>query len=169
MGGDPLTVDEVMYGASLTKAVVGYHLMQLVDAGRFDLDRPLAEYLAKPLPDYGDVEGYADWSPLADDPRWRTVTGRHALTHSVGFSNFGFAGRPLALPLRPGCALRLFRRLLHPAAVRAGAGRRARAWRIDADAGRSAGHDPHQPAVARRFRREPRRRLEAGWQRRTAR
>lgn len=88
--GDPLTVDTVMYGASLTKAVVGYHVMQLVDAGRFDLDRPLAEYLAKPLPDYGDVEGYADWSPLADDPRWRAVTARHALTHSVGFSNFGF-------------------------------------------------------------------------------
>lgn len=88
--GEPLTVDTVMYGASLTKAVIGYHAMQLVDAGRLDLDRPLAGYLPKPLPDYGDVEDRADWSPLADDPRWRQVTARHVLTHSVGFSNFGF-------------------------------------------------------------------------------
>ncbi len=88
--GDPLTVDTVMYGASLTKAVVAYHVMQLVDAGRIDLDRPLASDLAQPLPAYGDVAGYADWSPLADDPRWRAVTARHALTHRVGFANFGF-------------------------------------------------------------------------------
>ena len=88
--GEPLDVDTVMYGASLTKAVVGYYAMQLVDAGRLDLDRPLAEYLPKPLPDYGNVEDRADWSPLADDPRWAEVTARHVLTHSVGFANFGF-------------------------------------------------------------------------------
>lgn len=88
--GAPLTVDTVMYGASLTKSVVGYHALQLVDAGRLDLDRPLADELPKPLPDYGDVEDRADWSPLAGDPRWQRVTARHVLTHSVGFSNFGF-------------------------------------------------------------------------------
>lgn len=88
--GEPLTVDTVMYGASLTKSVVGYHAMQMVDAGRLDLDRPLAEYLPKPLPEYGNIETRADWSPLADDPRWKQVTARQVLTHSVGFSNFGF-------------------------------------------------------------------------------
>ena len=52
--GEPLQTDSVMYGASLTKAVFGYYVMQLVDDGQLDLDRPLARYLAKPLPDYPD-------------------------------------------------------------------------------------------------------------------
>jgi CubicO group peptidase (beta-lactamase class C family) len=49
--GDKLQADTVMYGASLTKPVFAYAVMQLVDAGRLDLDRPLATYLEKPLPD----------------------------------------------------------------------------------------------------------------------
>src|SRR5215208_3092345 len=48
--GEPLTVDTVMYGASLTKAVFAYTAMQLVEEGKLDLDRPVAGYLAKPLP-----------------------------------------------------------------------------------------------------------------------
>src|SRR4051812_27378331 len=36
--GEPLLTDTVMYGASLTKAVFGYFVMQLVDEGRLDLD-----------------------------------------------------------------------------------------------------------------------------------
>ena len=39
--GEPLQTDTVMYGASLTKAVFGYYVMQLVDEGKLDLDRPL--------------------------------------------------------------------------------------------------------------------------------
>jgi CubicO group peptidase (beta-lactamase class C family) len=71
-----------MYGASLTKAAFGYMLMQLVDEGRLDLDRSVAQLLPKPLPEY---EGYAD---LANDPRWRALTPRILLTHSSGFANF---------------------------------------------------------------------------------
>lgn len=37
--GEPLTVDTVMYGASLTKAVFAYTVMQLVEEGKLDLDR----------------------------------------------------------------------------------------------------------------------------------
>ena len=37
--GEPLTLDTVMYGASLTKAVFAYTIMQLVEEGRVDLDR----------------------------------------------------------------------------------------------------------------------------------
>src|SRR5690348_16731046 len=47
----PLQTDTVMYGASLTKATFAYMVMQLVDEGRLDLDRPIATYLPKPLPD----------------------------------------------------------------------------------------------------------------------
>jgi CubicO group peptidase (beta-lactamase class C family) len=38
--GDPLTTDTVMYGASLTKTVFAYTVMQLVDQGKLNLDTP---------------------------------------------------------------------------------------------------------------------------------
>jgi CubicO group peptidase (beta-lactamase class C family) len=87
---DPLQLDTVMYGASLTKTVLAYTALQLVDRGELDLDKPIASYLAKPLPEYPSEPKYADWAPLASDPRWRKITPRIALTHSTGFSNFGF-------------------------------------------------------------------------------
>lgn len=88
--GDPLQVDTIMYGASLTKAVFGYTVMRLVDDGVLALDRPIAQYLEKPLPDYADEDKYAAWSGLAGDERWRRLTPRLLLTHSAGFANFGF-------------------------------------------------------------------------------
>jgi CubicO group peptidase (beta-lactamase class C family) len=88
---DPLTPATVMYGASLTKAVFAYTVMQLVDEGKIDLDTPIAAYLPKPLPEYADEEEkYAAWQYLAGDERWRALTPRMLLTHSSGFSNFGF-------------------------------------------------------------------------------
>ena len=87
---DPLTVDTVMYGASLTKAVFGYYAMMLVDDGKLRLDRPIAAMLPKPLPDYGNVDGYGHWGDLGGDARWRAITPRHLLTHSSGFANFSF-------------------------------------------------------------------------------
>ena len=89
--GDPLTPDTVMYGASLTKAVFAYTVMQLVEEGKLDLDTSIAAYLPKPLPDYtGEARKYAAWEGLAGDERWRKLTPRILLTHSAGFSNFGF-------------------------------------------------------------------------------
>lgn len=88
--GDPLRTDTIMYGASLTKSVFAYTVMQLVEEGKLDLDRPLADYLPRPLPDYGNLEGYGNWGDLAGDDRWRRVTARHVLTHSVGWANFSF-------------------------------------------------------------------------------
>ncbi len=80
--GDPLTPQTVMYAASLTKTTFAYYVMMLVDEGKLDLDKPIAEILQKPLPDY---KAYAD---LAADPRWRKITPRMLLTHSAGFPNF---------------------------------------------------------------------------------
>jgi CubicO group peptidase (beta-lactamase class C family) len=88
--GDPLGTDTIMYGASLTKAVFAYTVMQLVDAGKVDLDRPIADMLAKPLPDYGNLDAYGNWGDLAGDDRWRRITPRMVLTHSTGFANFAF-------------------------------------------------------------------------------
>jgi CubicO group peptidase (beta-lactamase class C family) len=89
---DPLRTDTVMYGASLTKTVFAYTVLQLVDQGKLALDTPLAEYLDKPLPDY-DTEAiypdkYGHYRDLAGDPRWQRITARNVLTHSTGFPNF---------------------------------------------------------------------------------
>jgi CubicO group peptidase (beta-lactamase class C family) len=88
--GEPLATDTVMYGASLTKPTFGLLVAQLAAEGVIDLDRSIADYLLKPLPDYGDVKGFADWGPLAGDERWRKLTPRILLAHGSGFSNFGF-------------------------------------------------------------------------------
>ncbi len=88
--GDPLQADTIMYGASLTKAVFAYFVMQLVDEGRIDLDKPIAALLPRPLPDYGNIVGAGNWGDLAGDDRWRAITPRMVLTHSTGFANFAF-------------------------------------------------------------------------------
>lgn len=88
--GDPLERNTIMYGASLTKSVFAFTVMQLVDEGRLTLDRPLAAYLARPLPDYGNLDAYGNWGDLAGDDRWRRLTARMVLTHSTGFANFSF-------------------------------------------------------------------------------
>jgi len=90
--GDPLNTDTVMYGASLTKTVFAYTVLQLVDQGKLSLDTPLGDYLDKPLPDYDTNAIYPDkygpYHDLAGDPRWKQITARMALTHSTGFPNF---------------------------------------------------------------------------------
>jgi CubicO group peptidase (beta-lactamase class C family) len=92
--GDPLNTDTVMYGASLTKTVFAYAVMQLVDQGKLKLDTPLKDDLDKPLPEYGPdpvfPDKYGPYKDLADDPRWQKITPRMCLTHSTGFSNFWF-------------------------------------------------------------------------------
>jgi CubicO group peptidase (beta-lactamase class C family) len=77
----PLQTDTIMYGASVTKAAFAYMVMQLVDEGRLDLDRSIAEYLPRPLPEY------EDYTDLAGDERWRQLTPRILLEHRSGFAN----------------------------------------------------------------------------------
>ncbi len=92
--GDPFTTDTVMYGASLTKTVFAYTVMQLVDRGKLNLDTPLKDDLDKPLPSYGPDPVFRDkhgpYKDLADDSRWEKITPRMCLNHSTGFSNFWF-------------------------------------------------------------------------------
>ncbi len=78
----PLDTATIMYGASLTKATIGYLVLQLVDEGKLDLDASIATLLPKPLPEYDD---YHD---LAGDERWRALTPRILLNHATGFANF---------------------------------------------------------------------------------
>src|SRR5580693_3803741 len=92
--GDPLATDTIMYGASLTKTVFAYTVLQLVDQGKLKLDTPIKDDLDKPLPSYGPdpvfPDKYGPYKDLADDPRWEKITPRMCLTHSTGFSNFWF-------------------------------------------------------------------------------
>jgi len=92
--GDPLATDTVMYGASLTKTVFAYTVMQLVDQGKLNLDTPIKDDLDNPLPSYGPDPVFPDkhgpYKDLAYDSRWEKITPRMCLTHSTGFNNFWF-------------------------------------------------------------------------------
>jgi CubicO group peptidase (beta-lactamase class C family) len=78
----PLTVDSVMSGASFTKVVFAYLVLQLAGAGTLDLDKPVHQYLPKPLPEYPN---YAD---LVNDPLYKRITARMLLSHTSGFPNW---------------------------------------------------------------------------------
>jgi len=78
----PLTVDSVMSAASFSKVAVAYMVMQLVDKGTLDLDKPVYQYLPKPLPEY------SNYKDLADDPRYKKITARMLLSHTAGFPNW---------------------------------------------------------------------------------
>ena len=81
-GGLALTPDTVMSAASFTKVVFAYLVMQLVQDGVIDLDKPACQYLSKPLPEY---RNYQD---LAGDDRWKKITPRMLLSHTSGFPNW---------------------------------------------------------------------------------
>jgi CubicO group peptidase (beta-lactamase class C family) len=78
----PLTVDSVMSAASFSKVAFAYLAMELVDEGVLDLDKPVYQYLPKPLPEYPN---YAD---LANDSRYKRITARMLLSHTSGFANW---------------------------------------------------------------------------------
>jgi len=81
----PMTLDTVVWIASMTKAVTSVAAMQLVEQGRVGLDEPLAER----LPELGQVqvlEGFDEaGAPRLRPPR-RPITLRHLLTHTAGFT-----------------------------------------------------------------------------------
>jgi CubicO group peptidase (beta-lactamase class C family) len=80
--GKPLTPDSVMTAASLTKPAFGVLVLQLVEQRVLDLDRPIVQYLPKPLPEY---PRYAD---LRSDRRYEKITLRMLLAHTSGFPNW---------------------------------------------------------------------------------
>ena len=78
----PLTPDSVMSAASFTKVAFAYMVMELVDEGALNLDKPVYRYLPKPLPEY------PEYKDLADDPRYKRLTARMLLSHTSGFPNY---------------------------------------------------------------------------------
>lgn len=85
--GAPMRPDTVLSAQSLTKPLVAYLALQMVQSGQLDLDTPLRQYLEN--------------SYLPDDPRVDKITARHALSHSTGFPNWRDQDTGLTLQFDP--------------------------------------------------------------------
>lgn len=72
---EPVKEDTVFEAASLSKPVFAYAVLKLMDAGKFDIDKPLNQY----RPGKYDV---------GDDPRLGQITARRVLSHTTGFPNW---------------------------------------------------------------------------------
>ena len=81
----PMTLDTVLWIASMTKAVTSVAALQLVEAGRLKLDAPIAEV----LPELGQMQVLEGHDPDGT-PRLRAARGaitlKHLLTHTAGFA-----------------------------------------------------------------------------------
>lgn len=80
--GELIDTGTVFYAASFSKALFAFMVMHLVQEGKLDLDKPLYQYLPKPIP------GYDNYKDLAGDDRWKLITARHCLSHTTGFPNW---------------------------------------------------------------------------------
>ncbi len=99
----PMAEDSIFWLASMTKAVTATAAMQLVEAGKLDLDAPIG----KLLPELGRAQvfdGFApDGSVKLRAPK-RPVTLRHLLTHTSGHvydmwnADFAKAAKLLGIP-----------------------------------------------------------------------
>ena len=78
----------VFEAASLSKPVIAYAALKLVDAGRLDLDRPLVSYAA--------------FSEVGPDPRSQTITAKMVLSHTTGLQNERHGADSLRFSFDPG-------------------------------------------------------------------
>jgi methyl acetate hydrolase len=84
-GGAEMTLDTVVWIASMTKAVTSVAAMQLVEQGEISLDEPLSDRLTE-LREIQVLEGFDEaGAPRLRAPR-RPITLRHLLSHTAGFS-----------------------------------------------------------------------------------
>jgi CubicO group peptidase (beta-lactamase class C family) len=86
--GGKVSAKTVFEAASLSKPVIAYAALKLVDAGRLDLDRPLVSYT-----------GYPE---LGTDPRGQTITAKMVLSHTTGLQNERHGSDSLRFSFDPG-------------------------------------------------------------------
>ncbi|MDZ4306800.1 serine hydrolase domain-containing protein [Allopontixanthobacter sp.] len=83
VAGVPMEADTICQIASMTKALVSVGVMQLVEAGRIELDAPIAPLLPE-LADPQVLTGFSgDGTPMLR-PAAGPITLRHLLTHTSG-------------------------------------------------------------------------------------
>ena len=86
---EPLQTNTNFYGASLSKAVFAVMVMKLVEEKIISLDKPLQDYLPKPVYEYGKGNSWnQDFTSLKDEKLYEKITARHCLSHSSGFGNW---------------------------------------------------------------------------------
>ena len=82
----------IFEACSMSKPVLAYLALKLVEQGKLDLDRPLVEYMDKPY--------------LDDQPLHKRITARIVLSHTTGFPNWRPWGwqssNPLIVEFEPG-------------------------------------------------------------------
>ena len=86
---EPIRGSTNIYGASLSKSVFAIMVMKLVEEGVLDLDKPLEQYLPKPIYEYTPVKKWHDnYSDLKTDTLYKKITARMCLDHTSGFPNW---------------------------------------------------------------------------------
>jgi CubicO group peptidase (beta-lactamase class C family) len=81
----PMTLDTVVWIASMTKAITTTAAMQLVERGKLSLDRPAAEVVPE-LTRAQVLDGFdGAGKPRLRAPK-RPITLKHLLTHTAGFA-----------------------------------------------------------------------------------
>ncbi|WP_273568575.1 serine hydrolase [Maribacter halichondriae] len=90
---DNLQVNQVFYGASLSKSVFGYIVAHLVKDGVIDLDKPLQSYLDTLIPELYFEKEWRGFKNLKEDKRYEKITARMCLSHTTGFPNWRWISR----------------------------------------------------------------------------
>ena len=86
---EPIKTNTNIYGASLSKVVFAVLVMKLVEQGVIDLDKPLQDYLPKPIYEYTPTKKWHDnYSDLKNDSLYKQITARMCLDHTTGFHNW---------------------------------------------------------------------------------
>jgi D-alanyl-D-alanine-carboxypeptidase/D-alanyl-D-alanine-endopeptidase len=86
---DTLQTNTNFYGASLSKAVFAVLVLKLAEEKVIDLDKPLQEYLPKPVYEYGKGTSWnQDYTDLKQDSLYKKITARMCLSHTAGFLNW---------------------------------------------------------------------------------
>ncbi len=83
-GSRAMTLDTVVWIASMTKAITGAGAMQLVEQGKLDLDSPASIWVPE-LESVQVLEGFdPSGAPRTRAPK-RAISLRHLLTHTAGY------------------------------------------------------------------------------------
>lgn len=86
---EPIKTTTNIYGASLSKSVFAVLVMKLAEDGVLDLDKPLQDYLPKPIYEYTPVMKWHDnYGDLRNDTLYKKITARMCLDHTSGFPNW---------------------------------------------------------------------------------
>ena len=86
---EPIKGNTNIYGASLSKVVFAVLVMKLVEEKLIDLDKPLQDYLPKPIYEYAPTKKWHDnYTDLQGDSLYKKITARMCLDHTTGFHNW---------------------------------------------------------------------------------